>query len=213
MAITVAARFTIKAGHEQEKVDLLRRYATEGVTNEPGTPVWDIYQCQVANDYFCLSEFVDEAAIADHGKNSAPYFVEDEASNDTGALMERGGNRGSLLISLPGVNPTVEALRAADAITVLSRFTINEGFEKPQLAFLEDFAKWIAANEPNTLRWDVYHDANKGEYFCIETFTDEASMNLHGENGNARFANAPSEALQTEMLGQDFSHFLLGKAR
>ena len=202
MTITVAARFCIEEGHEREKVDLLRRYATEGVITEPGTLCWDIYKAHYKRCYFCIEEFVDDAAMQAHGANCTRYFVEDPISGDTGALQGIGDDVGECIIALRDTAGDAQ-LRADKVVTVLTRFSINKSHQGSQLTFLEDFALWIADNEPGTLRWDVFRAREPGIYFCIKVFANLAAMGAHAEVSAARFDSAPPEAQQAEMLGQD----------
>ena len=80
--LTFLARMKVKAGKEQEFIDLANRLTQKTLSNEPGVKLYQFYRLRDEQRGFAVLEaFVDEAAEeahlkSDHFKELAPGLLE-----------------------------------------------------------------------------------------------------------------------------------------
>ena len=85
----------------------------------------------------------------------------------------------------------------------IARFRFREGRREEYLRISEEAAELVRANEPGTLGYDIYMNADQSECLVIERYRDSEAAIAHAANVGHLFADvfATAELVHGELLG------------
>jgi quinol monooxygenase YgiN len=86
----------------------------------------------------------------------------------------------------------------------IARFKFHEGKREEYLRLSEQAAELVRANEPGTLQYDLYLNADQSECMIIERYRDSEAAMAHAANLGHMFDEvlATVEVVHGELLGE-----------